>query len=370
MRIILTGGGTAGHVNPAIAIAQIIKENISDAEIFFIGTKKGMENRLVKGEGFPIYHTEALGIERKLTPKNLYALWLAFYSPLKTKRLIKKLRPDVVVGTGGYVSWPVLRAAAMCNIPTAIHESNAYAGLTVRMLEKYMDCIMLNFKEGADKLQFHDKCVVTGNPMRTGFSTVDRAEARRELGLSDTDRLILSFGGSQGARALNETCIEMMASYCENNAHVYHIHSTGEKNYDECKKKFDSLIKAPSERIKLLPYINNMPTLMSAADVVISRAGAMTISELALVGRASILVPLPSAADGHQKKNAETLADKNAAILVEEAQLCTTLLTNHVKNVIENSELREAMETNVKHFAHHDANRRVFEEIMKLTKKK
>lgn len=370
MRVVLTGGGTAGHVNPAIAIAQIIKENISDAEIFFIGTENGMENRLVEREGYPMYHTKALGIERKsLSPKNLYAMWLAFYSPIKTKSLIKKLKPDVVIGTGGYVSWPVLRAAAMCKVPTAIHESNALPGLTVRMLEDSIDCIMLNFEESAKRLKHPEKATVTGNPMRSGFGFIDREKARKELGLCDNDRLVLSFGGSLGAKALNDACIEMMADYVQENENVYHIHATGDRNYDECKIRFDSLIKNPSNRIRLERYINNMPTLMSAADVVISRAGAMTVSEIALVGRASILVPYPTSADGHQLKNAQALSNQGAAILVEEKELSSTVLTNHVKNVIEDSELRSKMEANVKAFAFPDANRRVFREIMKLAKK-
>ncbi len=369
MRVILTGGGTAGHVNPAIAIAEIIKENISDSQIFFVGTEKGMENRLVGQKGYPIYHAKAMGIDRSLTPKNLYAMWLAFYSPIKTRKLIKKLSPDIVIGTGGYVCWPVIKAAAACGVPTLIHESNALPGLTVRMLEECVSGVLLNFADSAKRLKHPEKAVVTGNPMRVGFSTVDRESARRELGLSNDDKLILSFGGSLGAVALNNACVEMMADYVQKTENIYHIHATGENNYDACKEKLDALVSAPTDRIRLERYIHNMPTLMSAADVVISRAGAMTVSELSLVGRASILVPYPHATDGHQLKNAQVLADGEAAILVEEKNLAASVLTNHVKNVIEDNELRNKMERNVKNYAFPDANRRVYEEIMKLVRK-
>ena len=370
MRVVLSGGGTAGHVNPAIAIAQIIKENISDAEIFFVGTKSGYENQLVPKEGFPLYHTKAMGIKRSLSPKNLYALFLAYYSPKKTKRLIKKLSPDVVIGTGGYVCWPVLKAASECNVPTMLHESNAYPGLTVRMLEKCTDRIMLNFEEAKSRLKCPEKCVVTGNPMRTTFSSTDRASARRALGLSDDDRLILSFGGSRGAEALNAACIEMMADYVVNNEKTYHIHATGKDNYDACIKAYNEKVGIPCSRIEIKSYIYNMPELMSAADVVISRAGAMSISEISLMGKACILVPYPAATDNHQLKNAQALANEEAAILVEEKELSSSVLTNHVKNVIDDSERRSTLEANVRKFSMTDANRRVFEEITKLLKKK
>ena len=369
MRVILTGGGTAGHVNPAIAIAQTIKENVSDAEIFFVGTETGIENSLVEAATFPMYHAKVLGLRRSLSPRNLSAMWLAFYSPIKTKSLIRKLKPDVVIGTGGYVCWPVVRAAQMCGVPTMIHESNAVPGLTVKMLEGGATRMLLNFAETKKHLKDESKAVVTGNPMRHGFSTVDRKEARRSLGLSDDDKLILSFGGSLGAVALNDACIEMMADYVAKNESVYHIHATGDRNYDECKKKFDERMKSPCDRIRLEKYINNMPTLMSAADVVISRAGAMTLSELALVGRASVLIPYPHATDGHQLKNAKMFEGGNAAIVVEEKELSPTVLTNHVKSVIDDIELRTSMEANARAFASPDANRKIFEEITKILKK-
>lgn len=369
MRILLTGGGTAGHVNPAIAIAQIIKQNDQGAEIAFAGTPKGIENRLVEKEGYRIYHANSMGISRNLSPKNIYALWLAFYSPIKAKKFLKEFSPDIVIGTGGYVCWPVLRAAASLNIPTAVHESNVVPGFAIKMLEKYVDKILLNFEKTKELLKHPEKSVTVGNPMRTGFTAGNREKTRAELGIKESEKLILSFGGSLGADAINNACIEMMSSYVEKTDGVFHIHACGEKNYGKCKEKFDSLGLENSEKIKLEQYITNMPELMSAADAVISRAGAMTLSELALTKKASILIPSPNVTNNHQYKNAKALADKNAAILLEEKELCAETLTQKLKSILEDSAKSDELQKNISLFALNDANRKVYEEIVKLIKK-
>ena len=369
MRILLTGGGTAGHVNPAIAIAQIIKENDANAEIAFAGTPKGIENRLVGKEGYPIYHANSMGISRSLSPKNIYALFLAFYSPIKAKKFIKEFKPDVVIGTGGYVCWPVLKAAASLGIPTAVHESNVVPGVTVKMLEKYVDKILLNFEETRDFLKRPEKSVTVGNPMRTGFSTKSREKTRERLGIKENEKLILSFGGSLGADAINDACIEMMSDYVEKSERVYHIHASGERNYEKCKQKFDSLNLQNSKRIRLERYINDMPYLMSASDVVICRAGAMTLSELALTKKASILIPSPNVTNNHQYKNARALADKNAAVLIEEKNLSAEILIQNVKSILEDNKKSDELQKNISLFALEDANRKVYTEILKLIKK-
>ena len=369
MRILLAGGGTAGHVNPAIAIAQIIKQNDPNAEIAFAGTPKGIENRLVEKEGYRIYHANSMGISRNLSPKNIYALWLAFYSPIKAKKFIKEFSPDIVIGTGGYVCWPVLRAAASLNIPTAVHESNVVPGFAIKMLEKHVDKILLNFEETKGFLSHPERSVTVGNPMRTGFTLGSREKTRAELGIKEDERLILSFGGSLGAEAINNACIEVMSNYVEKTEGVFHIHACGEKNYDRCKEKFDSLGLKNSEKIKLERYISNMPELMSAADAVISRAGAMTLSELALTRKASILIPSPNVTNNHQYKNAKALADKNAAILLEEKELSAKTLTQNLKSILEDSAKSDELRKNISLFALNDANRKVYEEIVKLIKK-
>ncbi len=369
MKVILTGGGTAGHVNPAIAIAEIIKENDKNAEIIFVGTPDGIENKLTKDAGFSIRHTKSKGFDRSLSIKNFYALWLAFYSPIKAKRIIKSFKPDVIIGTGGHVCWPIMKAGASFGIPMVLHESNAVPGAAVKMLESRVDKILLNFEESAKYLKNPEKSVVVGNPLRRGFRLGNREKARKKLGIADDKKLILSFGGSLGALEVNNSCIEMMASYVEKDENLFHIHASGVRNYKECKEKFDSVIKNPSERVKLLEYIDDMPSFMSAADVVISRAGAMSLSEIALMEKASVLIPSPNVTNNHQYKNAKALSDKNATVLLEEKDLNGKSLTLAVKEILENEEKKKELEKNVSHFALRDANRRVYEEIVALIKK-
>lgn len=368
MKILLTGGGTAGHVNPAIAIAQIIKENNKDAEIAFVGTSRGIENKLVTNAGFPIYHTKIMGLSRSISPKNVYALWLALYSPLKARTLVRKFKPDLIVGTGGYVCWPILKAGSSLGVKTALHESNVVPGVAVKMLQGSVDKILLNFEESKKELKYPEKAITVGNPMRVGFKLGNREKTRKELGLNDEDKLILSFGGSLGATEVNNSCIEMMANYSNKNENVFHIHATGEKNYEECKAKFDSLIPTPSDNIKMEKYIDNMPELMSACDVVIARAGAVTLSEIALMGKASILIPSPNVTNNHQYKNAKALSDKDATLLLQEKELTCETLTESVKSILEDKKRKERLEENVKSFAVSDANKRVYEELIKLIK--
>lgn len=369
MRVILTGGGTAGHVNPAIAIAEIIKENDKNAEIIFVGTPDGIENKLTAAAGFPIRHTKSKGFDRSLSIKNFYALWLALYSPIKARRIVKDFKPDVIIGTGGHVCWPIMKAGSDLGVKTVLHESNAVPGAAVKMLEGRVDKILLNFEESAAHLKKPEKSVVVGNPLRRGFRLGNREKARKELGIAEDERLILSFGGSLGALEVNNSCIEMMASYVEKNEKIFHIHASGVRNYKECKEKFDSLLKSPSNRVRLLEYIDDMPSFMSAADVVISRAGAMSLSEIALMEKASVLIPSPNVTNGHQLKNAKALADKNATVLLEEKNLSCEALTLAVKGIFENEEKKRELEKNVSAFAFRDANRRVYEEIASLIKK-
>ena len=369
MKIILTGGGTAGHVNPAIAIAQIIKENQKDAEIIFVGNKDGIENKLVPEAGFPIRYTKSKGINKKLSLKSIYAMWLAVYSPIKARSIIKSFKPDIIIGTGGHVCWPIMMAGASLGIPTILHESNAIPGVAVKMLEDRVDKVLLNFKESANHLKHPEKSVVVGNPLRRGFRLGNREKARKALGIADNEKLILSFGGSLGALEVNNACLSMMADYVEKSENIVHIHASGVKNYKECKEKFDSLIKNPTRKTRLLEYIDDMPSFMSAADVVISRAGAMSISEIALMEKASVLIPSPNVSNNHQYINAKSLADKNATVLLEEKNLSSESLTLAVRSILENEERKNELEKNVSLFALEDANRRVYEEIISTIKK-
>ena len=364
MRVLLTGGGTAGHINPAIAIADIIKRNAPASAIAFVGTPKGMENKLVREAGYPLYHVNIKGISRKLSPANLHALWLAAVSPIRAKKILREFHPDIVIGTGGYVSWPILRAAALQGIKTVLHESNSSPGLAFLKLAPHMDGLWLNFKETEDLLP--RGCVTpvhTGNPLRRRFASASKEVARRELGLSDEDVFLLSFGGSLGAEALNEAMLRVMQKIDEI-PHLYCVHACGERYFSQMRAHFQDTTRA-----KLASYIQNMATYMSAADILVCRAGAMTISEAALCGKCVIFIPSPNVTANHQYKNAAILADAGAAMLVEEGDLPSDKLLFLIKSLVADKETREHYEKKIKSFAKMDTEHIIWREIQNLTQK-
>lgn len=364
MRVLLTGGGTAGHINPAIAIADIIKRNAPASEIAFVGTPEGMENDLVREAGYPLYHVSVKGISRKLTPSNFRALWLAAVSPIRAKKILNEFQPDIVIGTGGYVCWPILRAAASQGVKTVLHESNSSPGLAFMKLAPHMDGLWLNFKE-TEKL-IPRGCVTpvhTGNPLRKRFASVSKEIARRELGLSDEDVFLLSFGGSLGAEALNKAMLRLMQKVGEI-PHLRCIHACGERYYPQMRAFFSD-----TPRAKLLPYIRNMATYMSAADILVCRAGAMTISEAALCGKCVIFIPSPNVTANHQYKNASILANAGAALLVEESNLPTNKFENLINSLVLGKERRKEYEKKIKSFAKTDAERIIWREIQNLAQK-
>ena len=360
MRVILTGGGTGGHVNPALAIADIIKTRHEDAEIIFIGTKRGIENRLVTKEGYEIRHVEARGFQRSLNPKNLISAWYYFTAPLKAKRIIKEFKPDIVIGTGGYACYAPLKAAAKLGVPTMVHESNALPGLAVRMLDR----ILINFDKSRESLEVKDKVVTVGNPVRSDFGKFTKEEAKKELGISDYRYVILSYGGSLGAPAINEAALDVMRNFTASHPDILHIHSTGKAHYEEFMKRFKELHLDLNSNISVSEYVYDMPKKMAAADVVISRAGAMTVTEMARMKKACIMIPSPYVADNHQFKNAKLLADNGAASVIEEKDLTVDSLCREVSRLLENDAVREEYSRNVERFANPAANKRIYDEII------
>ncbi|MBQ3099804.1 MAG: undecaprenyldiphospho-muramoylpentapeptide beta-N-acetylglucosaminyltransferase [Clostridia bacterium] len=369
MRVLMSGGGTGGHVNPAIAIANEIAKREPDSEIAFVGTKRGIESRLVPKEGYELHFIEIQGIRRSLSLDNLKTAYLAAKSFAECKKIIKRFKPDLVVGTGGYACWPVVRAAAALKIPTALHESNAVPGFAVKMLEKKADKVFVNFEETISKLALPEKAKRVGNPLKRGFTEIDRDEAREELGITGKYRtFLLSLGGSMGAERVNKEVLEVMKEYTSKHPEILHVHATGAIEYEETKAAFERAGLDRCENIVLLEYVYDMPVRMAAADVVINRAGAMTLSELALLGKAAILIPSPNVTNNHQYKNAAVLADAGAAVLVEEKELTPGVLTSTVKELCENRELRASMQENIKKFAVGDAAGLIYEDLRKLVK--
>lgn len=368
MHILFAGGGTAGHINPALAVADYIKERHKDAKISYIGTGDKLESVLVPKKGYDFYTIEVAGFKRSLNLKsikhNIDAVVKAANASKKVKNLLKELNPDIVVGTGGYVSGPVLREAAKLGIKTAIHEQNAYPGVTTKILSKSVDVVMLAMPEAEKHLKLKKKPVVTGNPVRTELSLITREEARKKLGF-DNRPMILSFGGSLGARHINEAVEELIEHYA-GSGKIYHIHGTGKVGFDPMNEHLkEKGVKLPDE-IEVREYIEDMDVCMAAADLVICRAGAITLSELALCGKPSVLIPSPFVAENHQFHNAMTLKKAGAAEIIEEKDLSGQKLIEVVENLIENKPKLEIMSKSAKKAAISDANKRIYDVLMKL----
>ncbi len=369
MRVIMTGGGTGGHVNPAIAIANTIAENEPGSEILFVGTERGIENKLTKAAGYPIRHVKIAGFRRSLSLKNIKAAYLAFVSPMRAKKIVKDFKPDIVIGTGGYVCWPVLVAASKMGVPTAVHESNAFPGVAVRKLQHYVDRIWLNFAESEKYLTAKDKLLRVGNPLRGAFGTVERTEARKKLGIDGKyEHFILSFGGSMGAEKVNEACLGLMRDYVKEHPEIYHLHACGSIELEEATKMFREYGLDRCENVKLVEYIYDMPLQMEAADLVICRAGAMTVSELAMRKKPSVMIPSPNVTDNHQYKNAKALSDRGATVLIEESSLSGGTLENAVSELLSNDGKRAEMGEAVYSFSCADANKVIYGEIKKLVR--
>lgn len=372
MRVLITGGGTGGHVNPALAIANTIKQNDPDAVIAYVGTKRGIENKLVPKAGYPMYYVDVKGIKRSLSPSNIKAAYLALTSPIKAKKIIREFKPDIVVGTGGYVSWPVVKAASQMGIPTALHESNAIAGVAVKMLQKSVDRIYLNFEKTGESLSCdRAKLMKVGNPILGGFSSMTREEARKKLGIPDKYKyVILSYAGSMGAEKVNDAVLCLMREFTSKHLEVYHIHATGSIELELCTSQFKEMGLDKCENIELCEYIYDMPVRMAAADITINRAGAMTISELAATGKCSIFIPSPNVAENHQYKNAKVLSDAGAAALFEEKELTDGAkpLIEEVEKLLsdEGDELRAERSEKIRQFAVSDANKLIYNDLVKL----
>ena len=377
MRVLVSGGGTGGHINPALAIAEKIKKEDSSAVIEYVGTQKGLETKLVPKEGYTIHYVKVEGIKRKLTLENVKAAYHAITSVGQAKKIIKKFRPDIVIGTGGYVCWPVLKAAASMKIPTLVHESNAFPGVTTKMLSKYVDKILLNFEESKELLKNSkaELCVV-GNPVKQEMFTLSKTGCRKELGYSENEKILLSYGGSLGAKVVNETVFEMIEKDLLG-GNIRHIHATGNGYWQTACERLGkngfSLTDENTlekENVCIKRYIYNMPKLMACADAVICRAGAMTVSEIAAMGKSAVFIPSPNVTDNHQYKNALVLKKADAAELIEEKDLSPEGLAKSVKALLsDESEMRKRAEK-VKKFAQPHCLDMIYSQIAELTKNK
>ena len=359
-RFIISGGGTGGHIYPAIAIANELKSRFPACEILFVGAKDKMEMQKVPAAGYKIEGLWISGIQRKLTLDNLKFPFKLMSSLAKSRKIIKDFKPDVVIGTGGFASGAVVKVAQQMNIPTVIQEQNSYPGITNKMLASKANAICVAY-DGLDAYFKSNKIIKTGNPVRQDLLTIDekRNEAQEFYGLENDKKTIVILGGSLGARRINQLIEKELPFFKEQNVQV--IWQCGKFYIDEYKKYHNNA------DVLVYDFIERMDLLFAAADVIVSRAGASSVSELAIVGKPVIFIPSPNVAEDHQTKNAKSITDKNAAILIKESAL-DNQFQEQILRLLTNEQLKETLSKNIKALALPNATKDIVNEISKLVK--
>ena len=364
LKVILSGGGTGGHIFPAVAIANQIKKQVPDADILFVGAEGRMEMEKVPAAGYKIIGLWISGLQRKLTLSNLSFPFKVISSILKARKILNDFKPDVVIGTGGYASGPMLRAASSKGIPTLIQEQNSYPGITNKILSKKVNTICVAY-EGMDKFFPKEKIILTGNPVRQGLQQVSdrREEGLKFFNLDGNKKTILVVGGSLGAKGINEAMGKGLQQLADNNIQL--VWQTGKIYIDTAKQQ-----TAPfaDKNIKAVDFITRMDLAYAIADCVVSRAGAGAISELCIIQKPCILVPLPTAAEDHQTKNAMSLVNKEAAILVKDSEAAGKLVSEAVKLISDDAK-QQALKQNIAKLALPNAAEIITNEVLKLIKK-
>lgn len=370
MNIIFTCGGTAGHINPAVALARMFRER-DGARILFVGGDKGMGTHLVPKEGFEMKTVTITNFRRSLTPAaighNVGTLCNMVKSDRQAKAILADFKPDLVVGTGGYASYPVVKAAAKRGIPTAIHESNAVPGLTTKALSRVADVVMVGFSESREHYENPTKVVVTGTPVREDFFRRTRVEARKELGIHDDRPLLLSYWGSLGAEKMNAYMIDFIAREGREGIPFRHIHGAGRDFAAMTRDLAEAGVEKNSlPGVEVREYIYDMPLVMAAADLVLCRSGASTISELAAIAKPSVLVPSPNVTADHQTKNARVLSNVGGAVLLPEGECTGETLYETVSGLLRDPEKRLEMSRKLSQLAIPDANEKIYDTLKGL----
>lgn len=370
MNIILAGGGTAGHINPALAIAQVFRAKIPHCKILFIGNKGSLEEKLVKNAGFSMEFIKISGIKRSLSLDNIKTMKNFLLSVRDCKRIIRDFGADVVIGTGGYVSGPAVYAAAKLGVKCCIHEQNAYPGITSKFLSRYADIAFISFDGTENYFKRAKKTVMTGNPLNEKFLFADKHESRRALGIPDDAFYILSFAGSLGAREINKNFVGFILRNAKANDFV-HTHATGSFGYKWMPEKLEEsgfdIHKNPN--IHVLEYIYDMPQRLAACDLVISRAGAITLGEITAMGKPSILIPSPNVTNNHQYHNAMSLVNSGAALILEEKELTADKLYEMALSIKNDTALAKKLGNNARRAAHLGAAELIYRETYELIKK-
>ncbi len=347
MNVIFTCGGTGGHINPAIAVADILKERHPDCNILFIGATGHMEEQLVPKAGYRLKTFPTSGMSRKLNLGGLKSNIRAVMNLAKAirgcKKIIREFKPDVILGTGGYASYPALYAGHKLGIPVCVHEANAMPGLTTRMAADWADRVLVCFPESAKHYKHPEKAEAVGMPIRKDFADLNKAEARRVLSLGDKPVIVSTFG-SQGAKAMNRVMADFLKMEQEMGFPFHHIHGVGSFGWEWMPAQLKEMgVDLDADSLDIREYIYNMPQVMAAADVIISRAGSSSCNEIAASGTPCILIPSPNVTDNHQEKNARAIADRGGAVVVLEKDCTAKVLMEQVQKILADPQNYDAM---------------------------
>ena len=371
MRVIVAAAGTAGHINPGLAIANKIKEKEPNSEIIFIGTTRGLENDLVPRAGYELKTIEAYGLSKRISIENFKKICTTLKATEKARKIIQQFKPDVIVGAGGYICGPVVWAAKKEKIPVVLHESNAFPGKAVKFLAKKADTVLISFEEARSRISSAKNIVVTGTPVKIEkkqYTIEQRKIILNNGGLNENLPTILIFGGSQGAQKINEVVIGILENKLNRDYQI--IWATGPKQYNVIKEQMDqkNLNIKNVQNAKILPYIYNMEEVMNVANVIVARSGAMTITEISNLGKPSILVPLPNVSQDHQLYNAKVLADAGAAKIILNNELTKENLNKEIEDIIKNPEQMRIMEEKAQTKSVKNVQENIYKEISKVIK--
>ena len=372
MRVVISAAGTGGHINPGLAIAGKIKEKNPNSEIFFIGTNRGLENDLVPRNGYELKTIEAYGFKKEISIENFRNLIKTFSSKKDVKKFFEKFKPDIVIGTGGYICVPVFAVALKLGIPTVLHESNSFPGKAVKMYAKKVDRVLVGFEETKENLENKKNVVVTGTPTKIQKMNIDSAKKAKllsEIGIRNNLPIVLIFGGSQGAQKINEAVYALIEHDLNKNYQI--ILSSGAKQYDIIKEKLELKGKNINnlKNIKILPYIYNMDEMMNIADLLVCRSGAMTVTEIAIVGKPAIFVPLPSRMANRQEDNAKKKKKIGAAKIISNDNINYQTLSKEIDSIILDKEALKTMGIQAQTLETKNVLEKIYAEIEKVLKK-
>ena len=372
MNVIFTCGGTAGHVNPALALAGYMKKQDLQTRILFVGTPGGIERKLVEKAGYDFHGVEVTGFSRAISlaglTHNLKTVKNLLTAPVQVKAILREFQPDLVVGTGGYASYPMVKCAADKGIPTAVHESNMVPGLTTKMLENYADRIMVGFEDCRALYRNPEKIAVTGTPVRGDFFDLSRREAREKLGLKDDRPLLVSFWGSLGASTMNEKMLDFFACETADGQPFHHIHGVGSSGWQTMQAQLAQRGLTNRPGLDVREYIHDMATVMVAADLILCRGGASTVSELTALGKPAVMVPSPYVTNNHQEKNCRILERHGGAVVMLEPELTGEKLYETVQRILSDGETLASMGRGMASLGITDATERIYATVMEICK--